>query len=290
MRASGRRSSRRSMARGLKRALVFHDRGRLERQDGVDGRRAAGYVAQRRRPAQRGELPAGDARRRHRPRPLQAARAHARTDDGGAVAHDGGLSCGSAGADTRRRRRALPLRVQRRLRRRKRRDADDARAHVRRSRRPASTRKSKCRGGRRSTSARCGRGRGRAATFSTARNARPPRDCAISAWSSSSSTRSAHRARRALPRRRERGRTRAPTAAARSTIRRRAAHDRRNRAGGVSLPAGTFYISLAQPLANLVAAALEPDSQNSLAANRQIPQGAATRGAAFAALHVWDTP
>ena len=36
----------------------------------------------------------------------------------------------------------------------------------------------------------------------------------------------------------------------------------------VSLPAGTFYISLAQPLANLVAAALEPDSQNSLAANR----------------------
>jgi hypothetical protein len=38
-----------------------------------------------------------------------------------------------------------------------------------------------------------------------------------------------------------------------------------------SLPAGTFYISLDQPLANLVAAALEPDSQNSLAANRLLP-------------------
>ena len=38
-----------------------------------------------------------------------------------------------------------------------------------------------------------------------------------------------------------------------------------------SLPAGTYYISLAQPLANLVAAALEPDSQNSLAANRLLP-------------------
>ena len=38
-----------------------------------------------------------------------------------------------------------------------------------------------------------------------------------------------------------------------------------------TLPAGTYYISLAQPLANLVAAALEPDSQNSLAANRLLP-------------------
>jgi Zinc carboxypeptidase len=38
-----------------------------------------------------------------------------------------------------------------------------------------------------------------------------------------------------------------------------------------SLPPGTYYISLAQPLANLVAAALEPDSQNSLAANRLLP-------------------
>ena len=39
----------------------------------------------------------------------------------------------------------------------------------------------------------------------------------------------------------------------------------------VSLPAGTYYVSLAQPLANLVAAALEPDSQNSLVANRLLP-------------------
>ncbi|MEO8754909.1 MAG: M14 family zinc carboxypeptidase [Casimicrobiaceae bacterium] len=38
-----------------------------------------------------------------------------------------------------------------------------------------------------------------------------------------------------------------------------------------TLPAGTFYISLAQPLANLVAAALEPDSQNSFVANRLFP-------------------
>lgn len=38
-----------------------------------------------------------------------------------------------------------------------------------------------------------------------------------------------------------------------------------------NLPAGTYYISLAQPLANLVAAALEPDLQNSLAANRLLP-------------------
>jgi hypothetical protein len=38
-----------------------------------------------------------------------------------------------------------------------------------------------------------------------------------------------------------------------------------------SLPVGTYYVSLAQPLANLVAAALEPDSQNSLAANRLLP-------------------
>jgi len=54
---------------------------------------------------------------------------------------------------------------------------------------------------------------------------------------------------------------------------------------------GTFYVSLAQPLANLAAAALEPDSQNSLAANRQIPQGAVARVLAppSAAMHVWDT-
>jgi len=39
----------------------------------------------------------------------------------------------------------------------------------------------------------------------------------------------------------------------------------------VSLPAGTYYVSLGQPLANLVAAALEPDSQNSFVANRLLP-------------------
>ena len=32
--------------------------------------------------------------------------------------------------------------------------------------------------------------------------------------------------------------------------------------------AGAFYVSLKQPLAGLVIAALEPDSQNSFAANR----------------------
>jgi predicted deacylase len=36
----------------------------------------------------------------------------------------------------------------------------------------------------------------------------------------------------------------------------------------VAVPADAFYVSLAQPLGNLVAAALEPDSQNSFAANR----------------------
>ena len=34
------------------------------------------------------------------------------------------------------------------------------------------------------------------------------------------------------------------------------------------VPAGSFYVSLAQPLAPLISAALEPDSQNSYAANR----------------------
>ena len=42
-------------------------------------------------------------------------------------------------------------------------------------------------------------------------------------------------------------------------------------AADVDVPAGAFYISLAQPLGNVVAAALEPDSQNSLAANRLLP-------------------
>ena len=61
----------------------------------------------------------------------------------------------------------------------------------------------------------------------------------------------------------------------------------------VRLPAGTYYISLAQPLANLVAAALEPDSQNSLAANRFLPIADDQLG--FRALaplsaprHVWE--
>jgi hypothetical protein len=60
-----------------------------------------------------------------------------------------------------------------------------------------------------------------------------------------------------------------------------------------SLAAGTFYISLAQPLANLVAAALEPDSQNSLAANRLLPlagEGTLLRAIAppAASLQVWE--
>jgi len=60
-----------------------------------------------------------------------------------------------------------------------------------------------------------------------------------------------------------------------------------------SLAAGTFYISLAQPLANLVAAALEPDSQNSLAANHLLPLAAEStllRALAppAASLQVWE--
>jgi hypothetical protein len=38
--------------------------------------------------------------------------------------------------------------------------------------------------------------------------------------------------------------------------------------GQVSPEAGMFYVSLNQPLAALVVAALEPDSQNSFVANR----------------------
>ena len=62
-----------------------------------------------------------------------------------------------------------------------------------------------------------------------------------------------------------------------------------------SLPAGTYYISLAQPLANLVAAALEPDSQNSLAANRLLPligERTVLRAIAppAASLQVWEDP
>ena len=60
-----------------------------------------------------------------------------------------------------------------------------------------------------------------------------------------------------------------------------------------SLAAGTFYISLAQPLANLVAAALEPDSQSSLAANRLLPlaaDGTLLRAISppAASLQVWE--
>jgi len=40
-----------------------------------------------------------------------------------------------------------------------------------------------------------------------------------------------------------------------------------------AVPAGAFYVSLAQPLGNIAAAALEPDSQNSFAANRLMPLG-----------------
>ena len=61
-----------------------------------------------------------------------------------------------------------------------------------------------------------------------------------------------------------------------------------------SLPAGTFYVSLAQPLGNLVAAALEPDSQNSFEANGLLPLSAdkttVLRALAppAAATRVWD--
>ncbi len=59
------------------------------------------------------------------------------------------------------------------------------------------------------------------------------------------------------------------------------------------VPAGTYYISLEQPLANLVAAALEPDSQNSFAANRLLPgmdERTVLRAVALppASLHVWE--
>lgn len=60
-----------------------------------------------------------------------------------------------------------------------------------------------------------------------------------------------------------------------------------------SLPVGTYYISLSQPLANLVAAALEPDSQNSLAANRLLPitddqLGLRALAPPAAPRHVWE--
>jgi len=36
----------------------------------------------------------------------------------------------------------------------------------------------------------------------------------------------------------------------------------------IDVPAGSYYVGLDQPLANLVIAALEPDTQNSFVANR----------------------
>ena len=41
-------------------------------------------------------------------------------------------------------------------------------------------------------------------------------------------------------------------------------------AAAVPAPAGSYYVGLDQPLANLVLAALEPDTQNSYFANRVI--------------------
>ncbi|MEJ7139141.1 M14 family metallopeptidase [Amphibiibacter pelophylacis] len=41
--------------------------------------------------------------------------------------------------------------------------------------------------------------------------------------------------------------------------------------GTQSVPAGSYYVPLAQPMSGLVSAALEPDSQNSYVANRLIP-------------------
>jgi len=47
----------------------------------------------------------------------------------------------------------------------------------------------------------------------------------------------------------------------------------RPRMGRAVMPPGSFYVSLAQPLSPLVSAALEPDSQNSYAANRLLEIG-----------------
>ncbi|RQO51262.1 peptidase M14 [Variovorax sp. KBW07] len=47
----------------------------------------------------------------------------------------------------------------------------------------------------------------------------------------------------------------------------------RPRTGRAVVPPGSFYVSLAQPLSPLVSAALEPDSQNSYAANRLLEIG-----------------
>jgi hypothetical protein len=66
-------------------------------------------------------------------------------------------------------------------------------------------------------------------------------------------------------------------------------------AARLDAPAGAFYVSMAQPLANLAAAALEPDSQNSFAANGRLT---VTRGIGLvrvveplrATRYVWDGP
>ena len=65
-------------------------------------------------------------------------------------------------------------------------------------------------------------------------------------------------------------------------------------AAELSAPAGSWYVPLSQPLANLVVAALEPDSQNSLLANRLLaPLDAARRvlvAPPTAALSAADAP
>jgi hypothetical protein len=66
-------------------------------------------------------------------------------------------------------------------------------------------------------------------------------------------------------------------------------------AAPVDAPAGAFYVSLAQPLGNLAAAALEPDSQNSFAANGRLPMdsgiGLVRVVAPLRAVrYVWDEP
>jgi hypothetical protein len=63
--------------------------------------------------------------------------------------------------------------------------------------------------------------------------------------------------------------------------------------GRADVPAGAFYVSLAQPLGNLAAAALEPDSQSSFAASRRIamtPEPAVMRVMAVpgAVRYLWD--
>jgi hypothetical protein len=66
-------------------------------------------------------------------------------------------------------------------------------------------------------------------------------------------------------------------------------------AAPVDAPAGAFYVSLAQPLGNLAAAALEPHSQNSFAANGRLPMdsgiGLVRVVAPLRAVrYVWDEP